>query len=780
MGLSTGDSGGFGRFAPTGPPADITSFVGRKQELARIAEALGHARLVTLTGPGGVGKTRTAMQALRGQEAVFRDGVHVVLLSALTDPDLLPATVAAVLDLPEQTARPAVEVLTEYLARRQVLLVLDTCEHLVDACARLVDLLLGAAPGLQVLTTSRQPLDVPGEHVLTVPPLAVNEEGSDAVRLFADRAAAAVPGFSVTEQNKQAVLLLCRRLDGIPLAIELAVTRLRVLSLEEILARLDQRFQLLSGRRRVTLPRHETLRTTIDWSYDLCTEDERLLWSRLSVFAGDLTLEAAETVCADEALPAHSILDALIGLVDKSVVVRREGEEATGYRLLDTIREYGLTRLAPAEEQLTRQRHRDHYAELARQYEREWTGDNQLARTRRLVREHANLRSALDFSLSSPEQGAVGLRMATDLWGYWAIAGLLTEGRHWFRRALEQAPEPTPDRVRALWLTVWFKDMQGAPDLPGAPDGRYELLAEARKIAEANADATGLAWVLTIEAHVRYFSGDMTRCAEDFAEARRQMEALDDQVALLITGFLAGLMHILAGDIPEGLLWCDDSLRRLAGVPGECWARGWALWDKSVGLWLKGDHQSSILCAAEGIRAKSAVHDIMGVAQFLEGFAWHAAEQGRYHRVAVLQGAADQLWRRGAKEARFGISVLHGLHETAAAHARAALGEHDFQDAFREGESLSLDEAVRRALSEEPPVPLPPQLSAAPDRAESLTAREREVAALVAKGLTNREIAERLVISKRTADAHVDHILTKLGLTSRAQVTAGAGAVVPR
>ncbi|MEV0601466.1 LuxR C-terminal-related transcriptional regulator [Streptomyces sp. NPDC050315] len=759
-------------------PAETTSFIGRKRELAQVAEVLDRSRLVTLTGPGGVGKTRTAVRAAHQLRNRFPDGVHLVPLSALTEAELLPHTVAAALDLPEQTARPAMEVLTGYLEDKKTLIILDTCEHLIDACALLADELLRSARNVRLIATSRQPLDIAGEHVLPIPPLSVADGAaadrcgrpcvrSDALQLFADRTAAAVPGFALTDDNLADATSLCRRLDGIPLAIELAVSRLRALSLEEILGRLDRRFLLLTGGRRTTVPRHQTLRTTIGWSHELSTPQERMLWARLSVFAGEFSLAAAEGICADDsALPAEDILDALFGLVEKSVVLRVETDVGTHYRMLDTIREFGREQLAAgAEETDLRKRHAAYFLDRAGQFDAEWTGDSQLPWIRRLRCDQANLRAALEACISIPGLAYDGLCLATRLWGYWQCTGLYTEGRYWLRRALESSREPTPERVKALWLTSWYLDIQGERG------DNWALLDEAEEIAARAGDARGLAWTLAFRQHARYFRGTVDGVAEGYDDARRRMAEAGDEVALLITAFQLAFAHFVTGGIGEGIALCDESLRRNAAHPQEHWSRSWALWVKSVGLWLKGEYGQSIECCREGIRFKAALRDTMGMAHFLEGFAWYAAEQGHFERVGTLQGAADVLWRKAAKEARFGIPVLHELHGKAAELARRALGADAFHRAFAEGSSLAPAEAVELALDDG--LTKMPELPARPSgTADELTPRERQVAALVAEGLTNREIAEKLVVSKRTVDSHIEHILAKLGFSSRAQIAA--------
>lgn len=337
-----------GRF----PQDGYTDFVGRRDELARLAVTLSRSRLVTITGPGGVGKTRVALAAAAQAAAGYRDAPWIIELSGLREPALLPGAVARVLGLAEQDAGPALEALLWYLQDRQLLLILDTCEHMLDACAALIQVVLRDAPGVTVLTTSRQPLDMAGEHCFPVGPLPLplprsgGQAGAgwdgDAVELFALRAAMAVPGFAVTAENAADVIRLCRRLDGIPLAIELAAVQLRRVPLGSLVRRLDHRFAVLTAGRPGAQPRHQTLRTAVEWSYDLCSPAERRVWARLSVLAGAFSLTAAENMCAEVSLERPDVVSALIGLVDKSVVLR-DGER---YRMLDTLREFGTERLA--------------------------------------------------------------------------------------------------------------------------------------------------------------------------------------------------------------------------------------------------------------------------------------------------------------------------------------------------------------------------------------------------------------------------------------------------
>lgn len=756
-------------------PSESTSFVGREAELAQLEEYLRGARLVTLTGPGGVGKTRTAVHHGHAHETAYRDGVVLVPLSALTEPQLLPNTVAEALDLPEQVTTPLESVCT-YLSDRQTLLVLDTCEHLVDACAELVEVLLAAAPGLSVLATSRQPLDVSGEFVLPLPPLGVPSDFADgpggaqelasneALRLFADRASAAVPGFAVTDDNRADLVQLCRRLDGIPLAIELAVSRLRALSPEEMVRRLDSRFKMLSGGRRASVPRHQTLRTTIEWSHELCTEEERRLWARLSVFPGSFSLDAVEAVCSDDRdLPAYEVLDSLIFLVDKSVVQRMDSGYGTRYRMLDTIREFGAELLeARGDTRVFRSRHRDYFLALAERFEQEWTGDDQLARLAEIGEDLPSYHVAMQFSLDTEGEADSALDIATMLWGYWYCACRFAQGRMWLQRCLKHCLAPSPRRAFALTLTSWFTDVQGERD------GNWALLEEARRIAELIGDDRSLGWALMFLAHTRGYRGQVEGCLEDLADARRLLAEAGSRTDLLLLGYQSGFMNFLCGNAAEAVACCDEGLLLTADTQAECWGRGWNLAVRGYALWHKGDPAQSAASSREGLRAHASLRDQKGMAFCLENLAWHAAELRHFERVAVLQGAADTLWRRAAAPC-LGIRLLLDLHEEAADKAREALGADGYHRSFQEGAVLSFDGLVGLALDEDAPA-TPEVPSATRGPAEGLTPRERQVAGMAASGMTNRQIAEKLVISQRTVDSHIERSLAKLGISSRSQL----------
>ena len=452
VGLPTGHP------SPAGPgnlPVELTSFVGRRTELTEAKRLLSTSRLVTLTGIGGVGKTRLALRVAANTRRAFADGVCLVELGELRDGSLLVEVVATGLGLRHRSPR-ALQTVMEFLAAQELLLILDNCEQVVDAAAELTETLLHACPGLRILATSREALGIGGEAVMRVPPLTVPNPGRepppaglphyDAVTLFAQRATAAVTGFEVTADNAATVTRICARLDGLPLAIELAAARLRAMSPEQILQRLTDRYALLTRGSRGAPTRQQTLRWSIDWSYELCTAEEQQLWARLSVFAGNFELDAAEEVSMDDVDPDRR-LDIVASLVDKSILLREESGNAVRFRMLDTLRDYGRDKLEQAGDYPgLRLRHRNWYRKLALDAEAGWISPQQVSWLVRLDRELPNLREAMEFSLSEPGTASAeaGLQIATALFPFWLSRGLLSEGRRWLDRALAQREEQSP------------------------------------------------------------------------------------------------------------------------------------------------------------------------------------------------------------------------------------------------------------------------------------------------------------------------------------------------
>jgi predicted ATPase/DNA-binding CsgD family transcriptional regulator len=759
-------------------PVEVTGFVGRRKELAQLAGQLRGARLVTVTGPGGVGKTRTALYCAAALAREFADGVCLAELAGLADPGLLPNTVATCLGLPEQDARTQLSSVLEYLRDRQLLLILDTCEHLVDACAMLASRVLRETAGVTVLATSRQPLDVPGEHTCVIPPLPVPgpdaRQGSagDAVELFAQRAAAAVPGFAVTDASRADVIRLCRRLDGIPLAIELATVRLRAVPLEQLASRLEDRFATITGGRRSALPHHQTLRTATEWSYDLCSPEEQLLWARLSVFAGSFDIPAVEEVCAGDPLSAGSILATLIGLVDKSVVLRVE-EGGARYRLLDTIREFGAERLTGAgEETRLRERHIARFLALADRFDRHAKGDDQLRLFEELRREHPDLRAALEYALADPARAGDAARLAAHLRTYWQMSGLLDEGKHWLTKVLGRFPAPSPERAWLLMTRGVMATFQGE-----LGDGIVELqtsIAMAGDHGEALAGALGTGYLTLALA----FAGRYDEAAQAGAAAEERLRALDDYGGLASHDIHMGYLYLLTGQLDLAIDQCAGGLRRLGDGRGEQCICSYLRVITSFALFLQDKRGDSAEAACRALEMKYRLGEVVGMAYCLEMLAWLATREQRYERATWLIGAAGALWERAGS--RLGSNaLLEEFHHQAMRADRDALGEDRFATEMRDAARHPIEEIFALAISDATEFRPAASRPVHEIRLASLTRRERQIAALVAEGLFNREIAERLVISKRTVDAHVAHILAKLGASSRVQIANWVGTGQP-
>jgi len=745
-------------------PADLTSFVGRRHDLAAVRQLFSATRLVTLTGMGGVGKTRLALQAGNEMRRAFPDGVYLVELASLTDPDLLPQAVRESLGIREQPAVDQLAVLEDFLAERRLMLVLDNCEHLVDATADLVDSLLRAAPEVKILVTSRQALRTVGEHIYPVTPLQTPDAEAvetgkaaqyPAVALFADRAAAVLPGFAIIPQNEAAVVRLCRRLEGIPLAIELACVRLRALTVDELATRLDDRFDLLREGSRNLPERHQTLQALIDWSYDLCTPIEQLLWARASIFAGGFTTDTLEAVCADDRLPASALLDTIARLVDKSILIRGDHAGHTRFRMLETLREYGRARLAASSEgAASARRHRDWCAELIRTAGREWAGPRQEEWATRLQLEHANIRQALDYCMSVPGEARIGLEMAAVPW-FWGAMDHLTEARLWLDRGLSLHQEPTIERAWALATTAYIAGFQGDYDtLTTLADQAHDLAAGLDDRARAFAN------------HVLGFGRSLGGSAELETAVSLFTEALDQYAAAGIEAQYSDSLRVelaatllMMGEYDRARVIADELQARCAAI-GERWNLSYAHWLRGILDLIQGRAEQAEHELLEALRIKQVFRDTLGFGLTLESLAWAAAVNGEAERAAVLFGATDEIWRT------LGGRQMRGFRRRYEAMARDRLGDAKFEVACTRGSRLNVDEALAVALRA-PAVDDAPSSSAP---ASHLTRREREVAQLVAEGMSNKEIAAKLVISLRTAEGHVERILTKQGFKSRAQV----------
>jgi non-specific serine/threonine protein kinase len=755
-------------------PVETTGFIGREAELARLSTLLEQARLITVTGPGGVGKSRLALRAAAAAAPGFADGVCLVELSALREPGLLVHTVAGALGLPEQSQGAHLEAVLADLSDRHLLLILDTCEHLIDACAMFAEAVVARAARVTLLATSREPLDVSGENACPVAPLPVPRQADGdvdaiagtAVELFLERAAAAVPGFTAATDDLPDVIRLCQRLDGIPLAIELAAVRLRALPLDELASRLDQRLALLTSGQRGG--RHRTLRDAISWSHDLCTPAEQAMWARLAVFAGPFTMSAAEEVCADGP-DADQVMPTLIRLVDKSVIVRIDGAADAGgaptqYRMLDTIREFGAERLdASGDAGGTRRRFIARYLAMATYFRDHFLDDDQLARMRELRREHANVRAALEYAFGESEAATEsdGVELAVALAVYWRARGLAREGSYWLAGAAERAREGSAERGHAVLERGHLLVMQG--DAPGALAAASQAIALAAALGDKALAARGY----LVKTAALSGKGRLAAAAESGEEARRRLTALDDQFGLASLDTQLTYLALLDDDIEAALGHVERGLRQLSGSR-ERWLHANLYMLASLSLYLAGRDIESTWTATRALQVKQEIGDVIGIAFTLELLGWLAARAGSHQRAAWLLGGADPLWERAGGRLAATAS-FERLHAEAVGGCGSALGGKLFAELFARGVRHPVEAMVAFALNDigDPAagggtrIRLPSQL----------TAREREIASLVAAGLSNRQIAEMLFISRRTVDAHLEHIFGKLGITSRVMLT---------
>jgi predicted ATPase/DNA-binding NarL/FixJ family response regulator len=754
-------------------PAPLTSFVGRRGEMAAVKQALGQSRLVTLIGVGGVGKTRLALSAASEVRRAFSDGVWFVDLSAVQDEALVASTVAGALRLQSRSRQWAPSALARQLADRNMLVVLDNCEQLRHACAVLVDTILRECPALRVLATSRQALDVAGEHLVSVRPLATPAADNppppsvlpryDSVVLFNERAQAVAPGFRLDAGNSAAVAALCARLDGIPFALELAAARLRVLSPQQLLERLVEHSRVLRSDSALAPPRHRSLDSLIEWSYGLCSLEERSLWSRLAVFPGSFDVEAVEEVCGEDgpqdegAVPRDQVLDLLSGLVEKSVLLTQPGRERMRYRLPETIRAFGRERLAAAgEEMVLRRRHRDYFATMYLANEA-WFGARQRELMDGMLLEGDNYRAALNFCLSERDEPTDAVRLVGAITAETMVHGFLSEGRYWMQRVLSVVDEPSPELARLLWLDGWHALNQG--DVQGGTERLRAGLDLAERVGAA-AESVKATVFLGEAALMR---GDQAAAYDLFRAAAAGSDPSDPQGVVLATTRL-GFASFLRGDVDDAISLCEKSMA-VSGEHGESWHCAETLADLSIITWRGGDTARATQLCLDALRIHRSFGNAVGTANAFEILAWIAAVERLHVRAARLLGAAEALWH--AMDAA-PFPYLLDYHAECESAVRRALGERSFETAHRAGTDSPLAENAAYALGEVDEVTGPD----APDGASALTRRERQIAELVANGLSNREIAASLVISRRTAEGHVEHILAKLGFTSRVQVAA--------
>jgi non-specific serine/threonine protein kinase len=639
-----------------------------------------------------VGKTRLALRIASELRTGFAGGVWLVELGELRDESMLVDVVIATLGVRDQSARPLSELLIDFLSDRQLLLVLDNCEQVVDAAAKLAETLLRACPGIRILATSREALGIAGETVEPLSPLPCPDtystfgSGNDAVALFAERAAAAVPGFVLTTENMVTIAQICSRLDGLPLAIELAAARLRAMSLQQILDRLSDRFALLTRGSRGAPTRQQALAWSIGWSYDLCTQEEQQLWERLSVFTGSFELQAAEEICGDN-MVADEFDDLVASLVDKSILLRIEEDGVVLLRLLDTLREYGRHRLEQTggSSQL-RRRHCDWYRQLARDAEAGWFSASQVQWLYRVQRELPNLREALEFSISDGGQDA--LTFAADLHPFWFLRGPFSEARRWLDRALMAVSnEPTTARARALYAACMIAATQG--DIAAAT----ALAAEGRELVRQTADPAARAAVAICEGFTAITAGrldDARECLQDALDERNS--PLVRASALLILGWA----HEFRGESVPAVARYEEELA-LSESHGESMYRMLAFLSLGVAEWRHGEPDRAIQVVRQSLELARLVNDRRTAAWCLETLAWVAGDAGSPRVAAVMMGAAAGLAHAvGSTSVPFAHLVVH--HDECESTARLALDADEFDVAYREGSSLNFANAIQLGL----------------------------------------------------------------------------------
>ena len=681
-------------------PRESTGFVGRASELAALGTLVGRARLVTVTGPGGVGKTRLAVRAAAAAGERYANGVAFVGLSGIRDPGLLPQAVVSALGLSQQDSRDPADMITSYLRERELLLILDTCEHLLDAAALFSEALAESAPGVTILATSRQPLDVHGENLYPLSPLSVPARGTpaaardagDAVDLFAQRAAEAVPGFRVTGENSGQIVRLCRQLDGIPLAIELAAVRLREFDLGELARRLDHRLALLSGRDHAADTRHQTLRDAIGWSYDLCGRPDQVLWQRLSVFAGPFTAQAAREVCGGGALPRDEVPGALVSLVDKSVLARDHSAAVPCYRMLDTLREYGAERLEKTGTAgQVRARLTAYYGRLAEELNSD-PFNGQLDKYRVLRAQHSNVMTSLEYGLSVPGQEHTATDVLSSLYWFVEISGNFQESKYHLDKTLDRLDGPSPGRAHATALLSLIRAAEGDPD---GVAGCEEALAMAAGLGDQRTRARCQLYY----SQALLAAGRLPETIEAAKAAREMLAEAGDPTADVAFLYL-GLAFLLSGDLEASYESAAAGLRRMPADGRERWLSSFLYTLSALALSLQGQHKPAEEMLRTALSMRQDLGDPMGAGFCLGLLGYVAAQQGRLEEAAWLMGITAPVWETLGTEPFTGVPGLAELIGEAGKSSRAALGPGTWDDVYNRAAAHPMQDAI--ALAADP------------------------------------------------------------------------------
>jgi predicted ATPase/DNA-binding CsgD family transcriptional regulator len=766
---------------PGNLPVELSSFVGRDRELSQIRKLLATAHAITLTGPGGIGKSRLALRAAARLGRSFPDGVWLVELAELERPDLVAYALARSLGVQERANDAIEDALMAHLRERRLLLVLDNCEHLLDACRRLVASVVSQCERVRIVCTSRERLGVAGEAIVTLSALDLPADGEqlsvaglagvEALRLLVDRAVAVAPDFALTDDNSGAASEICRRLDGVPLAIELAAVRLASMSADGLRERLGDRLRLLATAHGTGPGRSQTLRATVDWSYELLGNEERILWRRLSVFPGSFGLVAAEDVCSGAGLERERIIDLVGSLVSKSILTMGHGTRGGRYRLLETLRLYGVQLLADAGEdaELAR-KHAAWYAQLVSGGDFPWWGASRQGEMYdTLDVEWANVEAALEFFIRSAADAEMGLRMAADLWLYWLVRGRYRAGSGRLAALLAMAPGSTPNRAMALWAFGFLSQATG--DYSTA----LSAAEEARWVCDQACGDRELAYALHGLGLVHLRLGHTEQAGDLAAQSRERMLRVDDPMGLTLILYFLATVAASAGQLTDARRLANDALRASERA-GDKMIRGLSRGLLGTLEWLLGEASAAESSFREAVRIQVAIGHRWGMLTSLEGLAWVAGSSGRLERAALLLGASAALSQE------LGITLFpygQAHHERCDAAVRAGLDEAGYLRCWEQGYALGRDQVAAAALEDALAADRrAPTVSAARDPDE-LSARELEVARLVASGLSNPAIATDLFVSVATVKTHVSHILGKLGLESRVQLASWVAAQEP-
>jgi predicted ATPase len=731
-------------------PLQPTPLIGREKEVAEVCQRLSRpeVRLLTLRGAGGTGKTRLGLQAAAELTQEFEEGVFFVSLAAISDPQLVVGAVAGTLGVTEAGGQPLVESLEYYLDEKHILLVVDNFEQVLEAAPMITEMLSGA-PNLKVLATSRIPLRLYGEHEYSVPPLALPDPKRpppverlthyEAVRLFVERAQAAKADFSVTNENAPAVAEICVRLDGLPLAIELAASRIKVLSPQKMLERLGNRLKLLTGGARDLPERQRTLRSTIEWSYGLLGEGEKTLFSRLSVFAGGRTLEAIEAICdAEDDLPVD-VLDGLTSLVDENLLKQEEGVgREPRFVMLETIHEFAREKLQESDEgEDIRRLHAEYFLALAEEAESGVEGSQQPVWLERLEEEHDNMRAALSWSLGQGQDSELALRMGAALGEFWYLRGYFGEGRRWLEEALAKANRtPTAARARALQRVSWLAFLQGDLDraeeasqeglgLEGVEHFRTgsgdslaaelqrvlgmvvgtraeleretELLEESLALSREAGSLRGMAVSIFILGVAWRGRGDLQRATQLLEEALTMFRETGEQALIASVLTHLGFTFVLQGDLERATAASEEAAAMLRKQKHTSYLAdtldnlGWA-------ALLRGDSEQARALYIESMRLRLETGDNLAAPETLLGLACVAEARGETERAARLFGASEALREAMGTPPEPGEIALQ---EPYLAAARSHLDETSWQEAWAAGRAMTLEEAISYALEEE-------------------------------------------------------------------------------